>query len=71
MKQLCSLNQVSSMMPSIKSSQHLCEITTGEIRVGSKRRGREREREKEQWINGVRDGALDRNGNGVGGRNGR
>ncbi len=29
-------------------------------------RERERERKKEQWISGVRDGALDRNGNGVG-----
>ncbi len=27
---------------------------------------REREGEREQWVNGVRDGALDRNGNGVG-----
>ncbi len=26
----------------------------------------EREREREQWINGVRDRALYRNGNGVG-----
>jgi hypothetical protein len=51
-------------MLSIKSSEHLCEIATGEIRVGSKLRGRERERE--QWIYGVRDGALDRNGNGMG-----
>ncbi len=25
----------------------------------------EREREREQWINGVRDRTLDRNGNGV------
>jgi hypothetical protein len=30
-----------------------CEITTGENRVGSKRRGREREREREWQINGV------------------
>ena len=29
-------------------------------------RGRRREREREQQINRVRDGALDRNGNGVG-----
>ncbi len=27
---------------------------------------REREREREEWINGVRDRMLDRNGNGVG-----
>jgi hypothetical protein len=33
-------------MSSIKSSEYLYEITTGEIRVGSKRRGRERERER-------------------------
>jgi hypothetical protein len=34
------------MMLSIKSSEYLCEIATGEIRVGSKRRGRERERKR-------------------------
>jgi hypothetical protein len=62
-KQLHSFNQVYSMIPSIKSAEYLCEITTGENRVGSKRRVRERERE--QQINGVRDGAFDRNGNGV------
>ncbi len=33
---------------------------------GVRERGRERERERGQQINGVRDGALDRNGNGVG-----
>ncbi len=27
---------------------------------------RGKEKEREQWINGVRDGELDRNGNGVG-----
>jgi hypothetical protein len=45
-------------------SEYLFEIETGENRVGSKQRGRERERE--QWINRVRDGALDRNGNDIG-----
>jgi hypothetical protein len=39
-------------------------MATGENRVGSEWRGRERERE--QRINGVRDAALDRNGNDVG-----
>ncbi len=48
----------------IKLSQYLYEITTDGDRVGSEWRGREIERK--QWINGVRDGALDRNGNGVG-----
>jgi hypothetical protein len=52
------------MIASIKSTEYLCEITTGENRVGSKHRGRERERE--QQINRMRDGALDKNGNGVG-----
>jgi len=60
-KQLCSFNQVYSMIPSIKSSEYLCGMATGENRVWSKQRGRERE----QQINGVRDGVLDRNGNGV------
>jgi hypothetical protein len=36
----------------------------GKNRVGSKQRGRERKRE--QRINGVSEGVLDRNGNGVG-----
>jgi hypothetical protein len=50
------------MILSIKLSEYLYKITTGENRMGNKRRGRERERE---WqINRVRDGALDRNGNG-------
>ncbi len=41
-------------------------MPTGENRVGSKWSGeRERER-KEQQINGVRDGTLGRNRNGVG-----
>ncbi len=35
------------MTLSIKSSWYLYEIATGEKRVGSKRRGRERERENE------------------------
>jgi hypothetical protein len=33
------------MLPSIKSSEYLCEIPAGESRKGSKRRRRERERE--------------------------
>jgi hypothetical protein len=45
-------------------ADYLHEITTGENRVGSK--CKEGERVREQRINGVRDGALVRNGNGVG-----
>jgi len=44
-KQLHSFNQVYSMIPSIKSAAYLGEITTGENRVGSRQRGREREKE--------------------------
>ncbi len=64
MKQLCLFNQVYSMMLSIKSSEYLCEITTGENGVGSERR--RRERGIEQPINGVREGTLVRNENCVG-----
>jgi len=45
-------------------SEYLYENAAGENIMGSKRRGRERERE--QQISGVRDRALGRNGNGVG-----
>ncbi len=45
----------------IKPAEYLCEITTGENRVGSWWKRREREQFK-----GVRDGALDRRGSGVG-----
>ncbi len=38
-------------------------MATGENREGSKQ---SRGREREQWINGVRDGALDVKRNGVG-----
>ncbi len=34
------------MISSIKLSEYLCEIATGENRVGSKRRGREGERKR-------------------------
>ncbi len=61
MQQLCSFNQVYSMIPSIKLSEYLFEIATGENSVGSEWRGRERERE--QGICRVRDRALDRSGN--------
>jgi hypothetical protein len=44
-KQLRLSNQVYSMMPFIKLSEYLCEIATGEKRVGSKRRVREIEKE--------------------------
>ncbi len=40
-------------------------MATGENRVGSKQ-SREKCREREKQINGVRDGALDGNRNGVG-----
>jgi hypothetical protein len=63
-KKLYMFNQVYSMIPSHKSLEYLCEITTGENRMRSEQR--RREGEKEQWINRVREGALDRNGNGVG-----
>jgi hypothetical protein len=36
------------MILSIKSAEYLCEITTGENRVGSRQRGREREKESKQ-----------------------
>jgi len=44
-KKLCSFNQVYSMIPPIKLSEYLSEITTGENKVGSKRRGWEREKD--------------------------
>jgi len=59
-KQLLSFNQVYSLKLSIKSLEYLYEIAMGENGVGSKRR------EREQWISGVRDEALDRSGNGDG-----
>jgi hypothetical protein len=37
--------QVYSMIPSKNCYEYLCEIATGETRVGSKQRGREREKE--------------------------
>jgi hypothetical protein len=60
-KQLRSFNQIYSMILSIKLSEYLYEIATDKNTVGSKRRGRKREQ-----ISGVRDGAFDRSGNGVG-----
>jgi hypothetical protein len=60
-KQPCLSNQVYSMIPFIKLSEYLFEIPTNEESVGSQWRGRERERE--QWINGVRDGVLAGTGN--------
>jgi hypothetical protein len=39
----------------------LCEITTGETEWGF-----DGEREREKWINLVKDGVLDRNGSGMG-----
>jgi hypothetical protein len=46
--QLCSFKQVYSMILSIKLSEYLYEIATGENRVGSKWRGREREKESDR-----------------------
>ncbi len=60
-KQLCSFNQIYSMMLFIKSSEYIY----GEIQQVKTYWG-EREREREQQINGVRDRALVRNGNGMG-----
>ncbi len=52
------------MMPFIKWSEYLLENTTGKNMLGSGEE-KEGEREREQWINRVREGALVRNGNGV------
>jgi hypothetical protein len=52
------------MTLSINLLEYLCGMATGKNRVESKQRGRERKRE--QRINGVSDGVLDRNGNGMG-----
>jgi hypothetical protein len=51
------------MIPPTKLSEFLYQMATGENGVGSKWRDRG-EIEREQWINGVRDGALEgfRNG---------
>ncbi len=48
MKQLHWFNQVYSMILSIKLSEYLYEIVTGENRVGSKRRRREREKKSDR-----------------------
>jgi hypothetical protein len=41
----CSFNQVFSVILSTKSPEHLYQMATSENRVGSKQRGREREKE--------------------------
>jgi hypothetical protein len=67
-KQPFTFNQMYSMIPSHKISavfKCLWEFVTGEMEWGVNREG-EREREREQQINSVRDGGLDRNGSGVG-----
>ncbi len=51
------------MIPSTKLSEYLYEMSRGGNRVGA---NREREGEREQSINGVRDRALEGFGNGVG-----
>jgi hypothetical protein len=40
------------MIPFNKSGEYLCEITTGENRVHSKQRGREREKESSRLTEG-------------------
>ncbi len=60
MKQLQLFNQVYSMMTFTKLLEYLYEIVTCENAVGNKWG------EREQQINGVRDGTSDRNGNIVG-----
>ncbi len=50
------------MIPSHKIiTQYICEITTGETEWGVDGEG-----EREEWINGVRDGVLDINRSNVG-----
>jgi hypothetical protein len=61
----CLVNQVYSIITHTKLSDYLYQMATGENRVGSKQ-SREKCREREKQINGVRDGALDGNRNGVG-----
>jgi hypothetical protein len=65
-KQLCLFNQVYSMIPSLKIIRVFMWDCNRWNRVRSERRGGEREREREQGINRVRDRVLDRNGNGSG-----
>jgi hypothetical protein len=57
-KQLCWFNQVYSIVQFIKSSEYLCGVAQV-----NKWWGVRGEREREQQINGVREGALVRNGN--------
>ncbi len=57
-----SLNQVYSMITSIKSSKYLYHMAAGENSVSCK----QRQKKREQWINRVRDGALEGFRNGVG-----
>ncbi len=59
---LFSLNQVYSMIPSIKSSEYLNQMAAGENGVSCKKR----QRKREQCINRVRGGALEGFRNGVG-----
>jgi len=49
-KQPCLFKQVYSMIPSKNCYKYLCEIATGETRVGSKQRGRERDKESSGLI---------------------
>jgi hypothetical protein len=53
------------MITHTKSSEYLYQMATGVNIVGSKRSG-EREREREQRVNRVRGGILDRNRNSTG-----
>ncbi len=62
-KQPFTFNQIYSMMPLIKSAEYLCENPTGKMEWGSDRRGG---KDREQQINRVRDGMLDRTESGMG-----
>ncbi len=57
------LVQVYAKITHTKLSEYLYQMATGKNRVGSEPSG---EREREQRINGVRDGALDGDSQGVG-----
>ncbi len=62
MKQPFTFNQFITMIPSHEIIGVFISICRGENGIGSQRRRKERERE---WINGVREGALVINGNGM------
>ncbi len=63
-KQLFTFNQFITMTPFHQITEYSCEIITGVAEWGVEGEGGEKERD--QHINIERDGALDRNGNGIG-----